>query len=154
MASPDEKGVKGNRKGRGTKPVWAYVKNASLAASTIVFVLTIVLALDAYKFVSVKHAKFARRKLLRTLQYMDPSIIEAHTGMKVLTRDEFDDLHIDLEKARKEYRQLNLLEKKKVDEVRKSSDELRAAKRDYEELTKLIATKDKVEDELKAFAKS
>ena len=49
MAS--EEGVKGNKKG---VPVWTFVKNASLAITIFLFFFTIVLVLDAYKFVSVR----------------------------------------------------------------------------------------------------
>jgi len=51
MASPDEEGVKGNKKG---VPVWTFVKNASLIITIFLFFFTIVLVLDAYKFVSVR----------------------------------------------------------------------------------------------------
>ena len=51
MATPDEEGLKGNKKGR---PVWSFVKNASLAITIFLFFFTIVLVLDAYKFVSVR----------------------------------------------------------------------------------------------------
>merc|ERR1719251_352246 len=139
MASPDEEGLKGNKKGR---PVWAFVKNASLAVTMFLFFLTIVLVLDAYKFVSVRHAKFARKKLLRTLQYMDPSIIEAHTGMKVLTKKEFDDLQSDLEKARTDVREMNTKVQEKFSDVLKTSMELQNMKQDIDELKKLIAEKE------------
>eukprot|EP00571_Detonula_confervacea_P013344 CAMPEP_0172301760 /NCGR_PEP_ID=MMETSP1058-20130122/3579_1 /TAXON_ID=83371 /ORGANISM="Detonula confervacea, Strain CCMP 353" /LENGTH=117 /DNA_ID=CAMNT_0013011999 /DNA_START=103 /DNA_END=452 /DNA_ORIENTATION=+ len=117
MGSPDEGGVKGNKKG---VPVWAFVKNASLIITIALFFFTIVLVLDAYKFVSVRHAKFARKKLLRTLQYMDPTIIEAHTGMKVLSKDEFGALQTDLEKARKDVREMNTKVQEKFSDVLKT----------------------------------
>mmetsp|Transcript_7208 Transcript_7208/g.13080 ORF Transcript_7208/g.13080 Transcript_7208/m.13080 type:complete len:161 (+) Transcript_7208:99-581(+) len=139
MGSPDEEGLKGNKKGR---PVWAFVKNASLAITIFLFFFTIVLVLDAYKFVSVRHAKFARKKLLRTLQYMDPSIIEAHTGMKVLTKDEFSGLQTDLEKARKDVREMNTKVQEKFSDVLKTSMELQNMKTDIDELKKLIAEKE------------
>ena len=47
----EEGGVKGNKKG---PPVWTFVKNASLAVTIFLFFITIVLVLDAYKFVSVR----------------------------------------------------------------------------------------------------
>eukprot|EP00584_Thalassiosira_punctigera_P005045 CAMPEP_0172534974 /NCGR_PEP_ID=MMETSP1067-20121228/7162_1 /TAXON_ID=265564 ORGANISM="Thalassiosira punctigera, Strain Tpunct2005C2" /NCGR_SAMPLE_ID=MMETSP1067 /ASSEMBLY_ACC=CAM_ASM_000444 /LENGTH=177 /DNA_ID=CAMNT_0013319857 /DNA_START=92 /DNA_END=625 /DNA_ORIENTATION=- len=139
MGTPDEEGLKGNKKGR---PVWSFVKNASLAITIFLFFFTIVLVLDAYKFVSVRHAKFARKKLLRTLQYMDPSIIEAHTGMKVLTKDEFDQLQKDLEKARTDVREMNTKVQEKFSDVLKTSMELQNMKQDIDELKKLIAEKE------------
>ncbi len=46
-----EMGTKGNKKGQ---PIWSFVKNTSLFITLCVFVLTSVLVLDAYKFVSVR----------------------------------------------------------------------------------------------------
>mmetsp|Transcript_3955 Transcript_3955/g.10008 ORF Transcript_3955/g.10008 Transcript_3955/m.10008 type:complete len:152 (-) Transcript_3955:152-607(-) len=135
-----EEGVKGNKKG---VPVWTFVKNASLLITICLFFFTIVLVLDAYKFVSVRHAKFARKKLLRTLQYMDPSVIEAHTGMKVLTTDEFKDLQTNLEKARKDVREMNAKVQEKFSEVLKTSMKLQNMKQDIDELKKLIDEKEK-----------
>ncbi|KAL7529283.1 hypothetical protein ACHAXR_003928 [Thalassiosira sp. AJA248-18] len=143
MASSDEEGLKGNKKG---PPVWTFVKNASLAITLFLFFFTVVLVLDAYKFVSVRHGKFARKKLLRTLQYMDPSIIEAHTGMKVLTKDEFDRLQANLETAREGVREINTKVQEKFSEVLKASLELHNMQQDMEELKKLIAEKDKAGD--------
>mmetsp|Transcript_28341 Transcript_28341/g.53498 ORF Transcript_28341/g.53498 Transcript_28341/m.53498 type:complete len:84 (-) Transcript_28341:801-1052(-) len=59
MGSPDEEGLKGNKKGR---PVWAFVKNASLAITIFLFFFTIVLVLDAYKFVSVRVSRCENEK--------------------------------------------------------------------------------------------
>jgi len=136
MVSIDEEGVKGNKKG---VPVWSFVKNASLVITIFLFFFTIVLVLDAYKFVSVRHARFARKKLLRTLQYMDPSIIEAHTGMKVLTKEDFDILQTNLETARKDVREMNTKVQEKFSDVLKTSMELQNMKQDVEELKKLIS---------------
>ena len=47
----DEIGTKGNKKGL---PIWSLVKNTSLFITLCVFVLTSVLVLGAYKFVSVR----------------------------------------------------------------------------------------------------
>ena len=63
MAS--EEGVKGNKKG---VPVWTFVKNASLAITIFLFFFTIVLVLDAYKFVSVRVS--IRRYLYCILQFV------------------------------------------------------------------------------------
>ena len=87
----------------------------------------------------IKHAKFARKKLLRTLQYMDPSIIEAHTGMKVLTLDEYNQHKDNLEKARSDVREMNTKVQEKFSEVLKASMELQNMKTDIDELKKLIA---------------
>ena len=48
----EDEGVKGNKK--GGPQVWTFVKNASLAITIFLFFITIVLVLDAYKFVSVR----------------------------------------------------------------------------------------------------
>ena len=53
-----EEGVKGNKKG---VPVWTFVKNASLLITICLFFFTIVLVLDAYKFVSVRVSSFQLR---------------------------------------------------------------------------------------------
>jgi hypothetical protein len=47
----EEGGVKGNKKGR---PLWTFVKNASFIMTAAMFLVTFVLVLDAYKFVSVR----------------------------------------------------------------------------------------------------
>jgi len=131
--------LKGNKKGL---PVWSFVKNASLIITVFLFFITGVLVLDAYKFVSVRHAKLARKKLLRTLQYMDPSIIEAHTGMKVLTKDQFGTLQTDLEKARKDVRAMNIKVQEKFSDALKTSMELQNMKQDIVDLKKLIDEKE------------
>ena len=51
MATPYEEGFKGNKKGC---PVWAIVKNASLASTIFLLFFTIVLVLDAHKFIAVR----------------------------------------------------------------------------------------------------
>jgi len=73
---------------------------------------------------------------------MDPSIIEAHTGMKVLTKDEFSGLQTDLEKARKDVREMNTKVQEKFSDVLKTSMELQNMKTDIDELKKLIAEKE------------
>jgi len=139
MGSPDddrEEGTKGNKKGR---PLWRLVRHASLIVTLFLFFFTVVLVLDAYKFVSVRHAKFARKKLLRTLQYMDPSIIEAHTGMKVLTNEEFDNLESELKKSRADVRALNTKVQEKFSAVLKVSMELQNMKHEMDEMKSLMA---------------
>ena len=73
---------------------------------------------------------------------MDPSIIEAHTGMKVLTKDEFTTLQTDLENARKQVREMNTKVQEKFSDVLKTSMELQNMKQDIEELKKLIGEKE------------
>ena len=70
---------------------------------------------------------------------MDPSIIEieAHTGMKVLTKDEFTQLQTDLEKALTEVREMNTKVQEKFSDVLKTSRVLQNMKTDIEELKKL-----------------
>lgn len=78
---------------------------------------------------------------------MDPSIIEAHTGMKVLTNEEFKKLQTDLESARKQVREMNTKVQEKFSEVLKASMELQNMKQDIEELKGLIAEKEKEQKE-------
>mmetsp|Transcript_5328 Transcript_5328/g.10907 ORF Transcript_5328/g.10907 Transcript_5328/m.10907 type:complete len:186 (-) Transcript_5328:226-783(-) len=139
MATPEEEGLKGNKKGR---PIWTFIKNASLAMTVLMFIFTTVLILDAYKFVTIRHAKFARNKLLSTLRHMDPSLIESHTGLKVLTTEEYESLQSNLEKARADIREVNTKVQEKFSEVLKASMELQNKKKDIEELKKLIAEKE------------
>mmetsp|Transcript_20987 Transcript_20987/g.43065 ORF Transcript_20987/g.43065 Transcript_20987/m.43065 type:complete len:186 (+) Transcript_20987:265-822(+) len=139
MATPEEEGLKGNKKGR---PIWTFIKNASLAMTVLMFIFTTVLILDAYKFVTIRHAKFARNKLLSTLRHMDPSLIESHTGLKVLTTEEYESLQSNLEKARSDIREVNTKVQEKFSEVLKASMELQNKKKDIEELKKLIAEKE------------
>ena len=68
---------------------------------------------------------------------MDPSIIEAYTGMKVLTKDELTQLHTDLDKARTEVREMNTKVQEKFSDVLKTSRVLQNMKTDIEELKKL-----------------
>ena len=70
---------------------------------------------------------------------MDPSIIEieAHTGIKVLTKDEFTQLQTDLEKALTEVREMNTKVQEKFSDVLKTSRVLQNMKTDIEELKKL-----------------
>ena len=78
---------------------------------------------------------------------MDPSIIEAHTGMKVLSNDEFAKLQTDLESARKQVREMNTKVQEKFSEVLKASMELQNMKQDIDELKGLIAEKEKEQKE-------
>ena len=47
----DNDDASGKRKGR---KVWLFVKNASMAMMIFTFFLTVILILDAYKFVSIR----------------------------------------------------------------------------------------------------
>mmetsp|Transcript_20949 Transcript_20949/g.32815 ORF Transcript_20949/g.32815 Transcript_20949/m.32815 type:complete len:137 (-) Transcript_20949:974-1384(-) len=132
----DNDDVSGKRKGR---KVWIFVKNTSMAMLIFMFFVLIILVLDAYKFVSVRHAKFARKKVLTTLQYMDPALIEAHTGMKVLTIEEFDSLNKDLEESRGKIRAMNTQVQQKFSEVLKAQSSINNMKTELEELKKLAA---------------
>ena len=64
---------------------------------------------DAHQIRSIKtqQAKFARKKLISALAYMPPETIEAHTGMKVMTNDEFTTFMTKLETGRKEIADLH-----------------------------------------------
>mmetsp|Transcript_27591 Transcript_27591/g.35503 ORF Transcript_27591/g.35503 Transcript_27591/m.35503 type:complete len:136 (+) Transcript_27591:48-455(+) len=132
----DNDDASGKRKGR---KVWLFVKNASMALTVFMFFLTVILVLDAYKFVSIRHAKFARKKVLTTLQYMDPALIEAHTGMKVLTNEEFESLNSELEETRSKIREMNGLVQQKYSAVLKAQMDLQNMKSEIEELKKVTA---------------
>lgn len=131
----DNDDASGKRKGR---KVWLFVKNASMALTFLMFFFTVILVLDAYKFVSIRHAKFARKKVLTTLQYMDPALMESHTGMKVLTHEEYEKLSADLEETRSKIRNMNSQVQQKYSEVLKVSLEVQNMKQEISELTKLI----------------
>jgi len=131
----DNDDASGKRKGR---KVWLFVKNASMALTILMFFVTVILVLDAYKFISFRHAKFARKKVLTTLQYMDPVLIESHTGMKVLTHEEFEKLSTDLEETRKKIREMNSQVQQKYSEVLKATMDIQNMKQEIEELKKLI----------------
>ena len=51
MVTMAEEGLKGNKKGR---PIWTFVKKTSLAVTVLGFIVTTVLVLDAYKFVTIR----------------------------------------------------------------------------------------------------
>ncbi|KAL7449499.1 hypothetical protein ACHAWC_001558 [Mediolabrus comicus] len=136
MGSDDD--ANGKRKGR---KVWLFVKNATMALTIFTFFVTVILVLDAYKFVSIRHAKFARKKVLTTLQYMDPVLIESHTGMKVLTSEEYEKLSKDLEVARFKIREMNNQVQQKYSEVLKTSMEIQSMKKDIEQLKEFIDEK-------------
>jgi hypothetical protein len=47
----DDDDASGKRKGR---KVWLFVKNTSMALTVLMFFFTVILVLDAYKFVSIR----------------------------------------------------------------------------------------------------
>jgi len=100
------------------------------------FFLTVILVLDAYKFVSIRHAKFARKKVLATLQYMDPALIEAHTGMKALTTEEFNALNSELEDTRSKIREMNSQVQQKYSAILKTQLDIANMKKEIEDLKK------------------
>ncbi len=72
---------------------------------------------------------------------MDTSIIEAHTGMKVLTKEEYANLTSTLEKGRAKLRELRMSESKAHAELNKINQEITKMKSETEELTVIIAEK-------------
>ena len=86
-----------------------------------------------------QHAKYASKKVLTTLQYMDPALIEAHTGMKVLTNEEFESLNSELEETRSKIREMNGLVQQKYSLVLKAQMDLQNMKSEIEELKKVTA---------------
>jgi hypothetical protein len=130
----EDNGATGNN--RGFK-LWILIKNAAFLVTLLLFVLAVVILLDAYKFVSVRHAKFARNKLLTTLQYMDPSLIESHSGFHVMQHEEFDSMNQELSGARSKIREANSELQEKYSEVLKASVEVQAIKKDMEDLARL-----------------
>lgn len=137
MASEEEHpNAKYNKKGPA---IWTFVKNAAFLVTLLLFVLSTVLILDAYKFVSIRHAKFARKKLMRTLQYMDPTIIESHTGFKVLSVEEYDKLQEELKEKRGKIREVNSELQAKYSEVLKATVEIEGTKKALEDLKKFEA---------------
>jgi len=70
---------------------------------------------------------------------MDPALIEAHTGMKVLTIEEFDSLNKDLEESRGKIRAMNAQVQQKFSEVLKAQSTINNMKSELEELKKLAA---------------
>jgi uncharacterized protein HemX len=135
MASSEEHpNAKYNKKGPA---IWTFVKNTAFFVTLLLFLLAVVLMLDAYKFVSIRHANFARKKLFKTLQYMDPSLIESHSGFKVMTLAEFDAMNKELSEVRGKIREANSELQEKYSEVLKASVEVQGLKKDMEEIKKL-----------------
>mmetsp|Transcript_18724 Transcript_18724/g.32188 ORF Transcript_18724/g.32188 Transcript_18724/m.32188 type:complete len:146 (+) Transcript_18724:166-603(+) len=143
MASDEEEGVKGNKKGMKVGIDWHLIKGISLGVMVLVFFFTVVLMMDAYKYISIRHAKAVRKTIIGSLQYMEPTIIEAHTGMKVLTIEEYDKVHDDLEKARKESREMNTKVQEVFSKILQKHMEMEGINKEVEELRKLVDTKDK-----------
>ena len=83
---------------------------------------------------------------------MDPSLIESHTGMKVLPREEFDLLFAQLESSRSNIRDVDAQVQEAFSKVLNVNMELTNTKEGIEELKKLIESKrgeeaDKKKDE-------
>ena len=72
---------------------------------------------------------------------MDPSIIEAHTGMKVLTKEEYSNLTSTLENGRMKLRELRVTESKTHAELNKINTEITKMKSETEELIVIVAEK-------------
>jgi len=70
---------------------------------------------------------------------MDPALIEAHTGMKVLTNEEFESLNSELEETRSKIREMNGLVQQKYSLVLKAQMDLQNMKSEIEELKKVTA---------------
>ncbi|KAL7507906.1 hypothetical protein ACHAXN_005604 [Cyclotella atomus] len=138
MASPssteEHPNAKYNKKGPA---IWTFVKNTAFLVTLLLFLLCVILMLDAYKFVSVRHANFARKKLFKTLQYMDPSLIESHSGFKVMTAEEFDKMNAELTEARGKIREANSELQERYSEVLKASVEVQGIKKEMEEIRKM-----------------
>lgn len=90
-----------------------------------------------------KHAKFARAKIFQTLQSMDPTIIESHTGMKVLTNEEYTQLQTNLDKSKSEARQINAQVQLKFAKLLETTTAVEKMKKNIEELKKAIEEKEK-----------
>ena len=56
---------------------------------------------------------------------MDPDVIETHTGMKVLTKDEYSRLQSDLETSKKDATELNS-KVQEMEKMKKEIDDLKA----------------------------
>lgn len=72
---------------------------------------------------------------------MDPVLIESHTGMKVLSSEEYEKLSKDLEVARFKIREMNNQVQQKYSEVLKTSMEIQSMKKDIEQLKEFIDEK-------------
>ena len=72
---------------------------------------------------------------------MDPVLIESHTGMKVLSSEEYEKLSKDLEVARYKIREMNNQVQQKYSEVLKTSMEIQSMKKDIEQLKEIIDEK-------------
>lgn len=70
---------------------------------------------------------------------MDPALIEAHTGMKVLTNEEFESLNSELEETRSKIREMNGQVQQKYSAVLKAQMDLQNMKSEIEELKKVTA---------------
>ena len=67
---------------------------------------------------------------------MDPAIIEAHTGMKALTTEEYNALNSELEDTRNKIRELNSQVQQKYSAILKAQMDLQNMKKEIEDLKK------------------
>jgi hypothetical protein len=127
--------TKGNR---GGLKISVLVKKTAFLITLLLFIVSGILVLDAYKFIYIRHAKFARKKLLTTLQYMDPNLIESHSGFKVLSVEEHGRLTEELSAVRSQIREANNELQEKLSDVFMASDVLKKVQKDGEDLKHLI----------------
>ncbi len=69
---------------------------------------------------------------------MDPALIEAHTGMKVLTHEEYESLNKDLEESRGKIRDMNAKVQEKYSEILKAQGTLTNMKNEIADLKKIV----------------
>lgn len=136
---------------RGPK-LWTTIKNAAFLLTLLLFLTSAILMLDAYKYISIRHAKFARKKLLTALQYMDRDLIESHSGFKVLSGEEYAALQSELSEVRGKIREANSELQEKYSEVLKVSVEVQGVKKDMEGLKKMQEEADAAAAEAKTDA--
>ena len=126
-----------NAKYNKKRHVWTFIKNSALLTILLLFLLSTILILDAYKFISIRHAKFARKKLMNSLYYMDPTLIESHSGFKVLTVEEYEKLSTQVSDVRRNIREANSELQEKYAEVLKVAVEVQGLKKDIEDVKKM-----------------
>jgi hypothetical protein len=86
-----------------------------------------------------KQANFARKRLISALAYMPPETIESHTGMKVMTNDEYTTFMTKLETGRKEMSELQTKERIQIIELNKANADTATMKSDIELLKAFVA---------------
>jgi hypothetical protein len=86
-----------------------------------------------------QQAKFARKRLISALAYMPPETIESHTGMKVLTNDQYTTFMNKLESGRKGISELHRNEGNQITELNKVKSDTATMKADIELLKAFVA---------------